>query len=721
MRLMALIALAFVVTIALGPGSAAQVKKLSDLNRETPALFKADHVRHDRERGIVVATGNVEVSHGERVLLADSLTYNQRTDTMTATRNVRLLDESGDVIFAESTELSGDLKNGIVETIRIRLSDNSRLAAVGGRRIGGTRTDLRKAVFTPCLPCKEHPERPPIWQVKAFEVTHDRERQEIEYTDAVLEMFGVPVVYLPYFSHPDPTVKRKSGFLVPRYGSNSQLGALVRLPYFFNLSPTNDATLTPMITSNEGVALAGEYRHRFVNGLLLAEASGTHATKEDNTKGFRGHFDSLLSVDIDDTWRSGLKIDLASDDTYLRRYDLSSENTLTNRAYVEGFRGRNYASANAYYFQGLRSDDDSGQTPIIHPILDFNHVGPAGRWGERWSFDANLLALTRTEGTDTRRISFNTGWQLPHISRLGEAYTLYANLRTDAYWVSDAENSDGSENSQSSFSGRFFPQMGLDWRFPFVRDEGRFSQVVEPIAGIIVAPNAGNSDKIPNEDSRDFELDDTNVFSQNRFTGLDRVEGGQRVYYGMKGAMHGAQDGSVSAFIGQSYRFRRDDTFAEGTGLDENFSHVIGRVQISPGSLVDILYRFRLDNEDWSPKRNEVTAKIGPPALNLSTTYLFIDQTGQTNEFSDRQEVAATLNSKITRRWSFNASTRRDLEPGGGSLRNHIGLDYEDECFAFGGSFTRTFTQDRDVRPSDTIYFQVRFKYLGGVGTATRP
>ncbi len=721
MRLVALIALALVLSIALSPDSAAQVKKLSDVDRGTPALFKADHVRHDRELGIMVATGNVEVSHGARVLLADSLTYNKRTDTMTATGNVRLLDETGDVMFAESTELSGDLKNGIMKTIRIRLSDNSRLAAVGGRRIGGKRTDLRKAVFTPCLPCEEHPERPPIWQVKAFEVTHDQERQEIEYTDAWLEMFGVPVIYLPYLSHPDPTVKRKTGLLVPRYGSNSQLGALVRLPYFFNLAPTYDATLTPIITSKEGVVLAGEYRHRFVGGLFRAEASGTHATKEDDSKGFRGHFDGRLNVDIDDTWRSGLYIDLASDDTYLSRYDFGSEDTLTSRAFLEGFRGRNYASANAYYFQGLRSDDDSGQTPIIHPILDFNHVGPAGRWGGRWNFDANLLALTRTDGTDTRRISFNTGWQLPHISRLGEAYTLYANLRTDAYWTSDTEDSDDSENTRSGVSGRFFPQMGLDWRFPFVRDEGRFSQIIEPIAGIIVAPNGGNPDKIPNEDSRDFELDDTNVFSRNRFTGLDRVEGGQRVYYGMKSAVHGAQGGSLSAFIGQSYRFRRDDAFAEGTGLDENFSHVIGRVQISPGSLVDILYRFRVDNEDWSPKRNEVTAKIGPPALNLSTTYLFIDQTGQTNEFTDRQEVNVTLNSKITRRWSFAASTRRDLEPGGGSLKNRIGLDYEDECFAFGGSFTRTFTQDRDVGPSDTIYFQVRFKHLGGVGTATRP
>ena len=721
MRLVALIGLALVGSLALSPSSTAQFNKPSEINRETPALFKADKVSHDRERGIVVATGNVEVSQGDRVLLADSLTYNQRTDTMTATGNVRLLDATGDVMFAEFTELSGDLKNGIVETIRIRLSDNSRLAAVGGRRIGGTRTEFRKAVFTPCDSCKEHPERPPVWQIKAIEVTHDRERQEIEYTDAFLEIYGVPVAYLPYFSHPDPTVKRKTGILVPSYGSNSELGVIIRLPYFFNLAPAYDATFTPIVTTNEGVVLAGEYRHRFVGGMLHAEASATHATKEDNTKGFRGHFDGNLKTDIDDTWRGGLKIGLASDDTYLSRYDLGSEDTLTSRAFLEGFRGRSYAAANAYYFQGLRSDYDSGQTPIIHPILDFNHVGQAGHQGGRWSFDANLLALTRSEGTDSRRISLKTGWQVPYISGLGEAYTLFASLQTDAYWVDAVPDTNSSGNTVSGLTGRVFPQMGLDWRFPFVRNEGRFSQLIEPIAGIIIAPNGGNPEKISNEDSLDFELDDTNVFSANRFTGLDRVEGGQRFYYGLKGAIHGARSGSLSAFIGQGYRVRRNGTFGDSTGLDENFSHIIGRVQISPGPLLDIFYRFRVDNENWSPKRNEVTARIGPPALNVSTTYLFIDQQGLNEEFTGRQEVRATLNSRITPRWSFAASTRRDLEPGGGSLNNRIGLDYEDECIAFGASLTRTFTQDRDVRPSDTFFFQIRFKHLGGVGTATRP
>lgn len=721
MPLVALLALALVAWFVQIPISAAQIGTSSEPGRDLPATFKADNVRHDRELGIVIATGNVEVVHGDRILLADALTYNQRTDTLTASGNVSLSDDSGSVMFAEYAELSGDLKDGIVKSIRIRLSDDSRFAAVGGRRIGGTRTEMRKAVYTPCLACKEHPERPPIWQIKAFEVVHDRDRKEIEYTDAFLEFFGVPVAYLPYLSHPDPTVKRKTGFLVPSYGGDSQLGAILRVPYFFNFAPTRDATLTPIITSDEGLVLSGEYRHRFVGGLFQGEGSATYASRDDETKGFRGHFDGRLSGDFDDTWRGGLKVDIVTDDTYLRRYDLGSDDTLTSRAYVEGFRARSYAAANAYFFRGLRVDDDPGETPIIHPMLDFNYVGEPGSWGANWSLDANLLALTRTEGIDTRRISLMTGWNLPHVSRIGEIYTLSASLRTDAYWVSDVPDAEDATRTTSSLTGRIFPQLGLDWRFPFVRDQGRFTQLIEPIAGIIVAPNGGNPDKIPNEDSLDFELDDTNIFRPNRFTGLDRVEGGQRVYYGLKGAIHGPGAGFLSAFIGQSYRVRRDTTFAEGSGLDENFSHLIGRARISPSRFVDVLYRFRVDNENLSPKRNEVSARIGPPALNLSTTYLFIEQQGLSDDFPDRQEVTALLSSKITPFWKVAAATRRNLEPGGGSLNHRFSLDYEDDCLAFSASFTRTFTEDRDVRPTDTLFFQVRLKTLGSLGTAARP
>lgn len=694
---------------------AGHIASAQQLKSANPVLFKADNLRHDRELGVVIATGHVEFSQDERTLIADTVTYNQRSDTVIATGNVSLLEATGDVMFADYVELSGNMKDGVASGIRLRLSDNTRIAAVGGRRIGGRRTEMRKAVYSPCEPCKKNPDRAPLWQIKAYQVTRDLDAMEVEFKDAFLEFYGIPVAYVPYLSAPDPSVKRKTGFLVPSYGSDSELGTIVRVPYYVAISPHQDATITPIYTGNEGPVLLTEYRNRFVGGEFKGKGSVTRASTVEGKQRFRGHFNGGAKFDINDTWRGGIKATFASDDTYLRRYDFGGETVLTSRAFMEGFRGRNYAAANAYYFQDLRSDVDQDTVPVAIPMIDYNFVSQSGNMGGRWSLDANLLALTRGDGADSRRLSFKTGWRLPHTSRTGELYTLYGSLQTDAYWVNKTQDPDNDTETLSGITGRVFPQVGLDWRFPLVRRSKHSAMVLEPIAGVIASPNGGNPDKIPNEDSLDFELDDTNIFEANRFTGVDRVEGGNRIYYGLKGSLHGSESGYATAFIGQSYQFRTNSLFAEGSGLENKFSDLVGRVELVPQKYFKMLYRFRMDNESLNPRRNEIIANAGQPLLKLGTRYLFIEGQEASDAFPDREELSLTATSQITKRWSLRASTLRDLETG--KDRSHLfGVTFNDSCLIFNASFTRSFTQDRDIKATDTIFFNITLKNLGSVG-----
>lgn len=693
---------------------------------DAPVLFKADQLRSEQKIGLVVATGNVEFTQSGRTLIADSVTYNRRTDTVTANGNISLLEPTGEVVFADHIELTGNMRDGIIENMRVRMSDDSRIAAAGGRRIGGTRTEFRKAVYSPCELCEKDPTRAPIWQVKASKVAHDQETKDVTYNHAFLEFYGIPVMYTPYLSHPDPTVERRTGFLVPSYGSDSELGTLVSTPYYFDIAPNMDATFTPIVTTNEGVVGTGEFRHRLSQTDYTVEASLTHASRDDNkSDGFRGHLKGELLHEFDRTWRGGVDLHLATDDTYLRRYNFDAPDTLENRIYAEGFRGRNYASANAYYFQGQRSNDDEGETPIVFPKLDYNYVGEPGTFGGIWKVDTNALILTRTGGTDARRLSAKTKWELPYISRLGEVYRLFASLQTDAYWVNDVQEADAPGNTISGFSGRAFPQAGLEWKLPWARRDGRFTQIVEPIVSFIVAPSSQNPDRIPNEDSLSFEFDDTNLFSENRFGGIDRVEGGSRITYGLNSGVFGLNRGFSSFFVGQSYRLSQDSDFGTDTGLDDHFSDIVGRVEISPTQYVNALYRFRLDKNDFAPKRNEVEATAGVPKFRLNVNYLSIDQQNLNDlldpedEFRDREEITVGFSSQATKRWRFGASTRHDLSGGGGALRHGAFLSYEDECFHFQLDYARTFTRDRDVQPSDTILFRVVFKTLGEVGTST--
>ena len=679
------------------------------IDTANPVLFKADQLRHDRELGVVVATGHVEFGQGERTLIADTVTYNQRSDVIIASGNV------SDVMFSDYIELSGDLKDGSARGIRVRLSDNTRIAAGGGRRVGGSRTEMRKAVYSPCEPCKKNPDRAPIWQIKAYRVVRELDRREVEFKDAFLEFYGIPVAYVPYLSAPDSTVKRKTGFLIPSYGSDSELGTIARAPYYISISPHQDATITPIYTGNEGPVLLTEYRNRFAGGLFTGQGSVTRASTPDGDTQVRGHFNGGAKFDISNTWRGGIKASFASDDTYLRRYDFGFDTVLTSRAFAEGFRGRTYAAANAYHFQDLRSDVDQATVPLAIPMFDYNFVGEPGRLGSRWSLDANFLTLTRGVGADTRRLSFKTGWRLPHTSRTGELYSFFGSLQTDAYWVHETQDPDNASGTLSGCTGRIFPQIGFDWRFPLVRRGRQSSTVIEPIAGIIVGPNGGNPDKIPNEDSLDFELDDTNIFVATRFTGIDKVEGGSRAYYGLQGSLYGSQSGYATAFIGQSYRFRSDGLFAEGSGLENKFSDLVGRVKLVPQKYFQMLYRFQLDNENLNPRRNEIIASAGPSFLRLGTSYLFIEGQEASDAFPDREELSLPATSQITDNWSMRASTLRDVQTG--NDRNHsFGINYSDECFAFSGSFARSFTQDRDIKATDTIFFSITLKTLGTVG-----
>jgi len=719
-RIIVLSALAALTLAMAAPARAQQLPP-----PETAGLISADQISYDEKLGVVTASGNVEIAQGDRVLLADTISYNQRTDVVTASGNISLLEPTGDVVFANFVELSGDLREGFVRDIRVLLSDHSRLAAASGRRSGGNKTLFRRAVYSPCELCREDPDRPPLWQIKAYQVEHDQEAGLIKYRDAWMEIFGVPVFYTPYFQHPDPTVKRKSGFLSPTVGVSEVLGTTYQQPYYWSIGPDRDATIAPIITGKQGIVFAGEYRELFPNGRINLRGSGTFADREEDDgtikdNAARGHIDSTARFDINDSWRAGIDAQRASDDTYLRIYNFSNDRTLTSRAFAEGFNGRNYLSVNSYIFQGLRATDIDSESPIILPQIDYNFVGEPGLAGGRYSFDGNFMVLARREGRESRRISTALGWELPYTGPAGDIYKLTANIRGDGYWVqgvdprSDEVNPSGP--TANEVTGRLFPQLAVEWRYPWVRHDGTMNQVIEPIAQAVVAPTGVNPNEIPNEDSLDFEFDDTNLFSLNRFPGFDRVDPGSRVDYGLKYTVTGDGGGYTSAFVGQSYRFDDQGVIPAGSGLEDNFSDIVGRIQVKPTHELDLLYRFRLDKDHLSVRRNELDVRAGPPALNLDLSYISINSGLKSEGLDDRQELNWTVNSRLTRFWSAFGGQRIDLNAGD-TLKSRIGLTYQCDCFRIDFVAERTAFSDREIEPENVFFISVVFKNLGGFST----
>ena len=705
------VAILSVVGLTLGVGNV-RAQPIEDV------LLEADDLTYDTDAGVVAARGNVEIVAGGRILKADTVRYDQSADVVTASGNVSVLEQDGTVLFANEVELRDQLRNGSIQGFRALLTDDSRFAASSATRTDGNRTVMRRAVYSPCRVCEDDPT--PLWRIRARSVTHDQAKQQVTYTNARLEMFGVPVLYTPYFSHPDPTVDRKSGLLVPTQSQSTQLGVQVETPYYFNIAPNVDATLSPIFTSKEGVILGGEFRERLDNGQYTVNGSITRPEVRNDfnvkTGGrvTRSHLFTRGTFDWDDTWRWGFNGAVASDDTYLRRYQISDADTLTSNVFVEGFSGRNYAAANAYHFQGLRTEDDPGETPLILPMLEHHFVSAPDRFGGSFRADSNFLSLTRKQGTNSTRMSVRGRWQLPQVGRLGDVRTLTAEVKADGYLTSDVVDTQKPLTPRDDgFTGRLVPQLVLDWRLPLVRREQGARQVLEPIVNAAISPYGGNPGEIPNEDSLNFEFDDTNVFSDNRFPGIDRIEGGPRLNYGFRYGIYSDDGGYLSALLGQVLRPKADDTFADKTGLEARNSDYVGRIDLSPSPLFRLYERVRLDRDTLAMRRNEIALEAGPAGYRVNATYVRLRRELTADELTDREEINIAALAALSQYWTLRGSTRRDLTDGGGTLNSSLGLVYEDECFNVSVDLKRDFTRDRDVEPATTVSFRVRFKHLG--------
>jgi len=716
--------------VALGLTLATPAAVQAQVAKDQPVLVSADRVAYDRDKGIVTATGHVEISqtsltvkNGEtvredRILLADHVSYNERTNVVTASGHVSLLEPTGDVVFAHYVELTDDMKDGIIRNLRIRLSDNSRIAAAAGKRTGGVVTEMDKALYSPCELCKDKPRQPPLWQLRANKVVHDQRTHDIEYYDAFLDIYGFPVMYLPYLSHPDPTVKRRSGLLAPTWGSSTDLGFLFGLPYYFAIAPDQDLVVRPIITQNQNPVFSSEYRQRFTHGELdlsgsITDADFTNSSGTLKHNVVRGHIYGKGRFDLSDIWRTGFDLARASDDTYLARYNFPWQNVLTTRGFLEGFDRRNYASIQAYTFQGLRPTDNTKTTPLVAPLIDYNYFGYPNKRGAYFTFDTNFMSLTRLQGVDSHRLSLRGGWHLPYIGKHGDVFEATLTTQADAYVVNNVPDPSSLTGSKlNGVTGRVFPQLALSWRYPLMRAYKTQRQMIEPIAALVVGPNGSNPTMIPNEDSQSFEFDDTDLFNLNRFPGLDRVESGQRIDYGVNLGIYEEKGGSLTAFLGQSYRLRRSSPFTTGSGLEDRLSDIVGRIRLAPASLYDVLYRFRLDKDKLTPRRNEVTFNVGPPQLRFGGDYIFLSEEPGIAGFAQREELSARVSSQLSDFWRVGAQTVQDLQ-GASTLSYQFNATYEDECFILTGTFVRREFVDREIRPSNTFLFQIVFKTLG--------
>jgi LPS-assembly protein len=550
---------------------------------------------------------------------------------------------------------------------------------------------------------------------------------------------------------------------MPSFGSSSNLGAHISLPYFQVLGPDADVLVTPRFTTSAGTVLAATYRQRFSDGEFNGTGSINRSnvgstTSSDVTSAWRGHIDAAGIWDLDDTYRTGLALQRVSDQTYLQRFGFPQPilGSMVSRAYLEGFNRNGETDLATYLFQPLTPGLGTTTQPIVLPVANRTwQLDPDGIGGV-WKVNANLLDIVREVGTDTRRLSLGTEWNRTFRDGIGGEYKVVASARADAYSVnglSQISNPDlpsayfpqngmppGEHVPSSYLTGRAFPQVGLIWDYPLVHRGDQFTFMLRPTVAGFAGPNGGNQRIIPNEDSLGYQFRDSDLFRPDRLQGYDLLDTGQRVDYGINFGAYEQGGGSYRVLIGQSYRAQRNPFLPPGSGAEDRLSDIVGRVVLSPSSYLDLIYRFRLDKGTFANRSQEVGLSAGPANLRLGATFLLIPAeqpsdiitvpgAGETILFGKRQQLTLNATAKLTQYWSLvgsetlNLSNSTNLVNGivtpqssSTSLYASIAAVYQDECMAFIATVTQSGIRSGDVTPGYSFMMSLVFKNLGEFG-----
>jgi LPS-assembly protein len=687
---------------------------------ELPAVLTADSVTYDRETKQLVAAGDVEVLYQGRVLRATRIVYDERADSIRAEGPLTLTDPDGGVLFADSAALTPDLEEGLVSSARLLIDGQLQLAAAEVRRTGGRYATLQRTIASSCTICEGS--STPTWAIRASRVTEDTVARRLYFENARLEAFGVPIALVPRLSIPEPGVARASGVLPPDFQQSDIYGFGFKLPYYRVLGSSSDATVTPFVTTEGGFLLEGEYRQRFSNGgfdvwgvIGLADTLDEDGASHNGAG--RGAVSAVGVFGLPHDFVLDFDLNMATDKSFLTQYDYTDADQLTSVARVSRTRESDYFEISTVAFQSLTNEDDDVDVPFVFPELYYRRLVETPGIGGRLGIDINSLGVWRHEGSMMLRgggaIDWNRDWHLPK----GIRGTTTASTLVDLYRVWD------NPDVPDSYETQVVPAAAVELRWPFVRsDGGGASHVIEPIGQVVWSTTVHEQQNIPNEDSRLPEFDETNLFSLNRFPGLDRSETGLRANLGISYTRYDPAGWSMGLTLGRVVRDTAIDEFAEGTGLAGRWSDWIGAVSLELPWGLGLVNRALFD-PDLDFRRNEFALVYDGDfgAMRAAYTYLAEDDSNpilgpqpEINEFALDARVRVHRNWELRGIWRYDVATNSNLRAG-------AGISYGNECAEFDLSVSRRYTTSSSVPPSTSIGFAVRLSGIGHEGEERWP
>ena len=725
--------------------------------------FSADRLTYSQDNNIIEATGNVVAKNQEgKQIASDKIIYNKLTQQLSTFGNSRFTDNKGGTLFAESFEynlekkiisaekkvkfidkekniyyfskLSADDKFDEIIGYDINADLNKQNLKSGDKfnefiepRFSGKSASIKNnitivkdAKFTTCKRTNET-DGCAYWNLNAGELIHDKEQKKITYKNASLDLNNIPVLYLPYFSHPDPTVKRESGFLPPTLANlGGDIGSTLKIPYFYPVSQSADFTLSPVYYFKQNPLLLGEYREKFKNGDLSLEGGFTQGYKEistTKTEGSRHHLYGNLNLILNDKILDqsilNTKVQHVNNPTYLRVNKINSTNDgfkknlikeddtkLTNEIYLNSFGKTENFNIKAATYRDISVIKNSDQYSYLLPELSYSKYS---------LFDDNNLnfnSIFKSQNTNTNQnkssfinnLDYST--QEFYNNNLGIGYKFLSKLNNVNYY-SDYKTPNQNLNSQIN------PVVGFDTSIPFAKINKDTEQYIVPRILTRYAPG-----KMTNATSNDTTLNTDNIFSMNRMNNDELIEkdlsfnvGADWMWQEKKVSNKETEKATIS--IGQVLKFNKDLDMPTKSSLQKSNSDIVSKINYLSPQNFDVTLKNTFDNQLNHVYYNDFTIK-----KNFTSSEINFNFYEKNSHIGNERYAKANLSSYVTDSTKLKIETDRNLKT---DLTNShkLGIENENECIKYGFYLQKNYSSDKDLKPATSVYFGVTLLPFG--------
>jgi LPS-assembly protein len=674
--------------------------------------FTSDNLQVNDSTNVMTATGNVVITSDSRKITADKVEYNQTTDKAVAIGNVLLTEKDGSIYESDKVVLTNEFKSIVASPLYAKLADKSYITSPELRRNDNGESFFNEGVYSACE-CNVKDGETPIWRIESKQIKHDPLTKTVYLTHPVMKIFSIPVYYLPYLSFPDWTIKRRSGFLTPKYGYSNQNRFHIKVPYYY--APENDPTWDMTFTTHQNgktghadqLNVRKKYETTSVETNIFKGNLDTNKSEGDNVFGVNLFATSKLR----NGWDMTLEGKYADQETFMRRYGFDEDSTYKSFINLEKVNQKSISNIEIYNIQNL-DGTKSNNEPTLAPSIS-HHVFNNN---QKYNYDIKLKAhsIYNDEGYDIKRWSglgeINKKVYLNDITLEGDF-----NVGLDLYSIQGRPSTDENTNRYiDRFSSGF--SIAASKQYDFANDN--VGIIFEPKLQFSSVFSTDRTDEVPNRDSSEFRLDPANLFLTNQYQGRDNIQSNDRLNAGLTALVMTENYGDINFFLGQSQKISGTQNNINSINQGRQ-SHIISSIDWNPSAFFNFSWFSLYNHHNFESDTSDFKLNGSLNEWSYSANHKSVNG-GFVSNNTNREELKLGV-SKSFSSWSTSYNQTYDLGNNKEDLiEESLALAYTDTGYMFGNCLTILLeykssgeVADRDLLAEDSIYLTFNFRNIG--------